>query len=319
MQKLKVVFFGTADFSVPTLELLYNHSQISIHSVVTMPSKPSGRGLINTPPPVAEFAISKKISVIQTENINKEDLILDSFKSANIDLFLVIAFSQFLSSRTLSIPSLGCFNIHASILPKYRGAAPIQYALRNGDTETGVCIQKMVKKMDEGDVALLKKTSISPNETGGQLYTRLKYLAALLTNDFFENIFQNTLTFTSQDHKFASYSPSIDKNEGSLNFKNLTATQIYNLVRAFNPRPGTFLNLGNKRLKVYETQIQALKLNPEELSLANNTIIIGCKEGSIRLINVQLEGKRPCSDTELLNGFKNFESLWNLQYKKLSL
>ena len=151
MKKLNVVFFGTPDFSVPTLELLHHHPDINLLAIVTMPDRPAGRGQELKSPPVAEYAKQNKIQLYQVENINKEETILSQLEQKNVDFILVLAFAQFLGSRVLKMPKLGCFNIHTSILPKYRGAAPIQYALLNGDTSTGVSIQKMVKEMDAGD------------------------------------------------------------------------------------------------------------------------------------------------------------------------
>ena len=154
MKKQRVVFCGTPDFSVPTLELLHNHPLIEVAYVVTMPDRPKGRGQQLHSPPVAEFAKQNKIPLFQTANINKENDFLNQLKREKIDFLMVLAFAQFLSDRVLNIPKLGCFNIHTSLLPKYRGAAPIQYALLNGDCVTGVSIQKITSKLDAGDVAL---------------------------------------------------------------------------------------------------------------------------------------------------------------------
>ena len=148
MKTFKVAFLGTPDFSVPTLDLLANHPHIDLRFVISMPDRPAGRGMELKSPEVIEYAKSKKISFFQTENINKESDFLKKLKSEELDFIVVLAFAQFLGSEMLSIAKLGCFNIHTSILPKYRGAAPIQYALLNGDKETGVSIQKMVKKME---------------------------------------------------------------------------------------------------------------------------------------------------------------------------
>ena len=173
-KKFNVVFFGTPDFSLPTLEILASHPSISLVAVVTMPDRPAGRGQELKSPPVAEFAKQHDLRLFQVDNINKSEDVLLALESMNIDFFLVLAFAQFLGSRVLSIPKLGCFNIHTSILPKYRGAAPIQYALLNGDSSTGVSIQKMVKEMDAGDLVHFDEVSIDPIDNGETLFNKLK-------------------------------------------------------------------------------------------------------------------------------------------------
>ncbi|MFA6237176.1 MAG: methionyl-tRNA formyltransferase [Bacteriovorax sp.] len=305
MKKLNVIFCGTPDFSVPSLELLHQHPHINIAGVVTMPDRPAGRGQALKSPPVAEYAQTHKLPLYQVENINQEEKILAELESKNIDFILVIAFAQFLGSRVLNIPKMGCFNIHTSLLPKYRGAAPIQYALLNGDTSTGVSIQKMVKEMDAGDIVLLHEMPISTSETGGQLYTRLKFQAALSTNTLVDCILGNKLTFTKQDPRGVSLAPTLKKEDGFLNFRESSIDKIRNQIRALDPWPGTYCFLNKQRLKVFEIEKLARSLKPGETSIEHGHLAIGALDGVIRLSSVQLEGKKICSDTELLNGLKN--------------
>lgn len=305
MKKLNVVFCGTPDFSVPTLELLHQHPQINIVGVITMPDRPAGRGQELKSPPVAEYAKEHKLPLFQVENINREDAILELLETKKIDFFLVLAFAQFLGSRVLNMPVFGCFNIHTSILPKYRGAAPIQYALLNGDSTTGVSIQKMVKEMDAGDLVHFFNMPISKTETGGQLFTRLKFQAALSTNELIENIIKNNLVFTKQDPAGVSFAPTLKKEDGFLDFKNSDLTKIGNQIRALDPWPGTYCFLNNQRLKVFEIEQLNRKLAPGETSIEHGHLAVGLKDHVVRLMSVQLEGKKICSDTELLNGLKN--------------
>lgn len=305
MKKLNVVFCGTPDFSVPTLELLVEHPHINIVSVITMPDRPVGRGLELKPPAIALFAKEKKLPLIQTENINREDKILSELENKNVDFILVLAFSQFLGSRILNLPQIGCFNIHTSILPKYRGAAPIQYALLNGDSTTGVSIQKMVKEMDAGDLVHFFEMPISKSENGGLLYTRLKFQAALSTNSLVHSILENNLTFAAQDKSKVSFAPTLKKEDGFLNFRESTSEKINNQLRALDPWPGTYCFLGKNRLKVLSIEFSNKKLLPGELSCEHGMLIVGTKDTSLRLSKVQIEGKKTCTDTELLNGFKN--------------
>jgi methionyl-tRNA formyltransferase len=305
MKKLNVVFCGTPDFSVPTLELLSEHPAINLVGVVTMPDRPVGRGLELKSPPVAEFAKSKKIPLYQVENINREEEVLKELEGKNIDFFLVLAFAQFLGSRVLLMPKLGCFNIHTSILPKYRGAAPIQYALLNGDNSTGVSIQKMVKEMDAGDLVHFFEMPIDKNETGGQLYTRLKFQAALSTNTLIHAILNNDLKFTPQDSSKVSFAPTLKKEDGFIDFKNSDADKIYNQLRALDPWPGTYCFLGKLRLKILTLEVTSKKVSPGAVEIEHGMIFVGSKTYALRLSSVQLEGKKVCSDTELLNGLKN--------------
>lgn len=305
MKKLNVVFFGTPDFSVPTLEMLHQHPLINIVKIITMPDRPSGRGQELKSPPVAEYAKTHRLPLLQTENINREEEELQKLEKEEIDFFLVIAFAQFLGSRLLAIPKLGAFNIHTSLLPKYRGAAPIQYALLNGDTSTGVSIQKMVKKMDAGDICHSYPMPIAPYENGGMLFTRLKFQAALSTGTLVEEILQNKLVFTIQDEAHVSFAPTLQKEDGHLRFKDYSRREIQNRLRAFDPWPGVFCFLNGTRLKVFEVEETPEKLSAGNIDFGPKGLLVGCTDGTLRLKSVQLEGKKRCSDFELLNGLKN--------------
>lgn len=304
MKKFRVAYCGTPDFSVPTLDMLANHPHIELVKVISMPDRPAGRGMDLKSPEVIEYAKAKKISYFQTENINKEPEMMKELKELNLDFVVVLAFAQFLGSDMLNMGKLGCFNIHTSILPKYRGAAPIQYALLNGDTETGVSIQKMVKKMDAGDLVHYHSVAIAPTENGGQLYTRLKYQAALAMNDLIVKLLDNKMTFTVQDESKVSFAPTLKKEDGLLKFKEKTVSEILNLNRALDPWPGTYTFLNGKRLKVLHIEKYHAKLSAGVAKNDMGSLVVGCLDGSVRLSEVQLEGKKACTDRELLNGIK---------------
>jgi len=305
MKKLKVGFLGTPDFAVPSLDLLANHPLVDLKVVVSMPDRPSGRGMDLKSPEVIEYAKLHKIPFIQTENINKETDRIKYLEDLELDFVVVLAFAQFLGQKFLDLPRLGCFNIHTSILPKYRGAAPIQYALLSGDKETGVSIQKMVKKMDAGDLVHFHTVNISDFETGGLLYTRLKYQAALALGDFINKILTNTVTYTVQDESFVSFAPTLKKEDGLLNFNASTAEEILNRIRALDPWPGTYCFLNNKRLKILTAEPYHRKFPAGSIQNDLGSLVVGCKDQALRLSMVQLEGKKACSDKELLNGLKN--------------
>ncbi len=304
MKKFKVAFCGTPDFSVPTLELLSTHPNIDLRYVISMPDRPAGRGMELKSPEVIEFARSKKIPFFQTENINKEEDFKQRLKTEELDFVVVLAFAQFLGEEMLNMGRLGCFNIHTSILPKYRGAAPIQYALWNGDTETGVSIQKMVKKMDAGDLVHFRKVSIGPQETGGELYAKLKQEAAIAMNDLIQKMLDGDLTYTKQDESKVSFAPTLKKEDGLLKFAEKTTTQILNLIRACDPWPGTYCFLNGKRLKVLKAEKYHFGVPAGKAKNDMGSLVIGCSDGTLRLSEIQLEGKKPCSDRELLNGIK---------------
>jgi methionyl-tRNA formyltransferase len=305
MKKLNVVFCGTPDFSVPTLEALTNHPILNMVGVITMPDRPAGRGQKMKSPPVAEFAQHSKIKLFQTENINKEPEFIQELENLNIDVIIVLAFAQFLGSKVLNLPKLGCFNIHTSLLPKYRGAAPIQYALLNGDTSTGVSIQKMVKQMDAGDIVHSHPVEISDNETGGQLYTRLKFQAALSADEFINNLINNKINYLPQNHEEATFAPVLKKTDGLIDFNTKSFTEIKNQIRALHPWPGTYCYLNKKRLKVFEIEKAMTKIDTGSTQTEHGNLVVGTIDGAIRLTYVQLEGKKACTDSELLNGLKN--------------
>lgn len=304
MKKLRVAYCGTPDFSVPTLDLLANHPHIDLRYVISMPDRPAGRGMELKSPDVIEYAKQKKIPYFQTENINKETDFLEKLKAEDLDFIVVLAFAQFLGSELLNMGKLGCFNIHTSVLPKYRGAAPIQYALLNGDKETGVSIQKMVKKMDAGDLVHFHTVAIAPTENGGQLYTRLKFQAALAMNNFIVKILDNKITYTPQDESNVSFSPTLKKEDGLLKFSTKSTSEILNLIRALDPWPGTYCFLNGKRLKVLMAEPYHFKISAGKAKNDMGSLVVGCLDGSLRLSEVQLEGKKAGSDRELLNGIK---------------
>ncbi len=305
MKKINVTFMGTPDFAVPTLKLLHLHQNVNIISVITMPDRPAGRGKQLKTPPVAEYAKLNNLPLLQTGNINNENEYLDTVLNNNIDIIIVLAFAQFLKNRLLSIPSIGCFNIHTSLLPKYRGAAPIQYALLNGDSITGVSIQKMIKKMDAGDIAISKEVNISDSETYKELYTKLMNEAALASGDFITQLLNNNISYLKQNEADVTFAPTLKKQNGYIDFISKTSSEIYNQVRALNVWPGTFCFINNKRVKILEVSIESNDLCPGTFCTDYNSLLIGCKNSSLRLKSIQLESKKICSDTEYLNGTRD--------------
>ena len=205
----------------------------------------------------------------------------------------------------MALASVGAYNIHTSILPKYRGAAPIQYAIINGDSKTGVSIQKMVKKMDAGDILFQEEIQIDPQETGQQLYTRLKFLAATSCSDFIHGLSNNSLTIRVQDESAVTFAPTLKKEDGFIDFRNRTYDEIFNQVRALTPWPGTYTMFnGGKRLKIIEIEKFESNAQPGKVDTKLGSLVVGCKDAGIRLSVIQLPGKNQATDREVLNGLR---------------
>ncbi|OFZ14195.1 MAG: methionyl-tRNA formyltransferase [Bdellovibrionales bacterium GWA2_49_15] len=302
----KTAFFGTPDFSVPALEMLANHPNINLRYVVCSPDRPAGRGLEIKPQPIAQYAIDNKIPFFQTANVNKEDDFLQKLDSETLDLIIVIAFSQFLGSRILALPHVGAFNVHTSILPKYRGASPIQHALLHGDSSTGVTVQKMVKKMDAGDIFYQSTLPISPEETFPELYTRLKFASALAIHDFVQIIAEQGLPNpTIQDEAKVSFAPIIDKALGHLNFLTSTTKGILNKIRALNPWPSTFCFINGQRVKILKASLPPYGcVAPGKIDSAKHELLIGCADGTLKIERVCPEGKKEMSAEQFLVGLR---------------
>ena len=299
-----VVFFGTPEIALPTLEFLALGQKCQLVHTVTQPSRPVGREQKIVLPPVGEFCRNHSLPFSQSENINFDEPLLKTLKDLNPDIFLVFAFSQFLKAHVLNLPQLGCFNIHTSLLPKYRGAAPIQYALLNGDLSTGVSIQKMVKKMDAGDVCTSLSVDIRPDETATSLTQTLSIAAKNACEIFLHSLQNQTLKFSPQNESLVSFAPIIQKESGRLSFESMTAQECIRKFKAFDPWPGIHCYLNGKRLKILSTSLEKSNLAPGIFDVSNKMLVVGCKESSLRLKHVQLEGKKPCSDIELLNGLR---------------
>ncbi|MCY4524237.1 MAG: methionyl-tRNA formyltransferase [Halobacteriovoraceae bacterium] len=303
MNKLKVIYCASGEIAIPVLEALKGHPKIDLIKIITSPNKKAGRGKKETPPPAAKFCDRWKLPLLQMENVNHQDQVSNLIKKEGVDLVLVFAFSHFLKEKLLNAPRLGCFNIHPSLLPCYRGAAPLQYALLNGDKVTGVSIQKLVLKMDAGDIVLQEKLDIGPDEDAEKLQIRAAILAAQMMDEFITRALSREILYKKQDESKVSYAPLLKKEDGRLDFINQTAEQIDNRIRAFNPWPSTYFKMNDKRIKVIKAGVVDKDIPAGHVRNLNG-LVIGCKKKSIRLMKIQREGKKPCSDIEFLNGLK---------------
>lgn len=301
---MKVIFLGTPDFSVPTLKaIIKSHHQLL--AVVTQPDKPSGRGERLSYSPVKQVALENKLKVLQYDKIRLQGV--DDLKRLAPDIMVTCAFGQILSQEIIDIAPHGIINVHASLLPKYRGAAPIQWSILNGDKETGVTIMQTEAGIDTGDIIAVEKTIISPEETAGELFDRLSFIGAELLVRTLDDIEQGTATFTPQDHSSATHVKMLKKSDGMLDFENNCETLV-NFVRGMNPWPCAFTFLNDKMLKVYKAEkvedVDDSQYADGQIMFADskNGLVVKCKNGALRLCVIQIEGKKRMNDTDFVIG-----------------
>jgi methionyl-tRNA formyltransferase len=309
---LKVIFFGTPPFAAHVLEYLLSHN-IHVAAVITKPDRPKGRSGVPSPTPVKLIAQQQipPLPVYQPELVS-DPAFADILIPYQADVFVVVAYGEILKQHLLDMPKLGCINLHASLLPKYRGAAPIQRSIIEGEAETGAAIMHMVKKMDAGDIIKTVKIPITSNCTYGELEQDLcnagaKALLEVL-HDFERNIFQRE----PQDHSLATFAPKIELEDCEI-FWTRPAKSIHNLVRGVNPHPGAWCHVKIRqkslRMKIHKTELLTgyKGLPGEILSYGSEGLVIACGEEAVRLVEVQLEGKKALSAVELMRGIPKAE------------
>lgn len=293
---------GTPEFAVPSLEKLIN-SEHEICAVFTKPDKPVGRKKIITPPPIKTFAINHGLKVYQPEKIKSaetEELI----KSLNPDLIAVVAYGKIISKNIIETPKYGCINVHGSLLPKYRGAAPIQWSIINGDNVTGITTMFMDEGLDTGDILMQRKTFINENETSDELKSRLSVIGAELLIETIEKLEEGTLKRLPQDNSQATLSPPLDKINGQI-FWEKTAQEIHNLIRGCNSWPIAYTMIRGKRFKIYKSKISNLRSSYPGKVVSVNPFIIGCGENtSLELLEVQVEGKKRMPASDFARGYR---------------
>ena len=297
---MKVVFLGTPDFAVKALEAI-NNSKHQILAVVTQPDRPFGRKAVITPCAVKQKAIELGLKTLSYEKIRLEGV--EDLKALNPDIMVTCAFGQILSSEILNIAKHGVINIHASLLPKYRGSAPIQYSVINGDKKTGVTIMQTEVGVDTGDILMQKEIDILPDETAGELFERLSILGAEIITKALDDIESGNITSIPQNEALATHVKMLSKKDGEIDFSK-PAIEIKNLVRGLNPWPIAYTYFGDKTLKVYKAEVTHLKGDIGEVLSLDNGITIGAGENSITLLEVQLEGSKKMPAKDFLLGHK---------------
>lgn len=298
---MKIVFMGTPAAAVPTLKKIVEDGH-EVVAVWTQPDRPSGRGNRLTAPPVKEFALANNIEVHQPTKIKTEEA-ANLFSSYNADVAVVVAYGRILPPAFLSAPKRGCVNVHFSLLPKYRGAAPVNWAIVNGEKVTGVTTMFMDEGLDTGDMILQKETEIGDEETETELMSRLADIGAELLSETLKRF--DEIVPQKQDHAQATLAPILKREDGLINW-NMNAEAIANRVRGFQPWPNAHTVYDSKRLTVWKAKVEEIENNKTagEIILAKgNDLIISCGENTaLRLIEIQLEGKKRMPVRDFING-----------------
>lgn len=301
---MKVVFMGTPDFSVPTLQELIN-SEHEVVAVVTKPDKPKGRGNKVLFTPVKEVAINNNIEVYQPQKLSEEDF-AKAMEQINPDVIVVIAFGKILPKRILDLPKYGCINVHASLLPKYRGAGPIQWSIINGETETGITTMYMDVGLDTGDMLLKEVVKIEDTDTGGSLHDKLSDVGAKLLIKTLKEVQNNTISRVKQNGEESTYAPMLEKSLGNINWES-EAYNIELLIRGLNPWPSAYTYLGNKILKIWSGKVVDSSYTGkcgEIVDIVKDGFVVKCKEQCILIKEVQLQGKKRMPADAFLRGYK---------------
>lgn len=302
---MKIIFMGTPDFAKESLETVYNEGY-EILAVVTNPDRPKGRGMKLVASPVKEFALSKNLKIYQPDNVRKNDKFIEEIRLLKPDAICVVAYGKILPQEILDIPKFGCINVHGSLLPKYRGSAPIQWAVINGEKITGVTTMYMNEGMDTGDMILKEETEIGTDETTGELWERLSKIGAKLLVKTLEQIENGTAQRIPQGKDF-SMAPMLDKEMSKIDWENKTAQEIKNLVRGLNPIMGTYSYLNGKKIKIWKVDV--IKSNNENVQ--NGTVLkanskdglyIKANNGIIKVLEIQGENAKKMGVQDFLRG-----------------
>ncbi len=309
---MRIVFMGSSELSCRCLEALLGMAaggEATLVGVVTQPDRPSGRGRASAPCPARRAAESAGLSVLTPDNVNAQEVV-EHLAALRPDAIAVAAYGQMLKESVLTLPPLGCVNVHASLLPRYRGAAPIQWAIARGETETGVTTQYMARRMDAGDIVLRRTEPIRSDDTGATLHDRLALLAADLLAETLNRIRLGTAPRTPQAEAEATYAPKLDRNDGKLDWT-VAARDLANRIRGFHPWPGCFCeapasraeNASPLRLKVLQAAVEAGHgWCGEILAVDEAGLLVATGGEALRLRRVQLEGKRAMSGADYARG-----------------
>jgi len=298
---MKIVFMGTPDFAVPCLKALISNYDVA--AVITQPDRAKGRGNKLTPPPVKVLAEQNSIEVYQPERIKTPEMV-ELLRNIKPDAIVVVAFGQILSQDILEIPPLGCINVHASLLPKYRGAAPINWCIINGEEKTGITTMYMDKGLDTGDIIIKSEIAIGTEETAGELHDRLSELGAEVLIDTMKLIEEGRAPRIPQDNEKATYAPIMTKALGRIDWSK-NAGQIKNLIRGAYPWPGAYSSYEGKSFKVFKAAAEGNEKNNEWgriTGVDKESFTVSCGEGNLRIMELQFENEKRMSVEAYLRG-----------------
>lgn len=301
--KLRIIFMGTPDFAIPSLSALIKNTDLEIVGVFTQTDKSAGRGKLMTTPPIKQLAIQNNLPVFQPLKIKTET---DNIRSLKPDLIVVVAYGKIIPQEILDIPTYGCLNVHASLLPKYRGAACLNAPILNGDSETGITIMKMEAGLDTGPVLRQEKISLKGEENLEYVHDKLANLGAQILPEVIKGWINGNIKPIEQEESKASYIKMLSKEDGHINW-NRPAEEIERMIRAYNPWPGTFGFLNKEILKIIEVDKNPLKINnyrAGEIFINQGKLAIQCQPDALIVRKLQVSGKKIMDSTDFLRGHK---------------
>src|SRR5437879_13351538 len=296
---MRIVFIGAGAIGVPTLQALLK-SEHHVVAVVTQADKPAGRAQLIKPTPVKKTVTTANVPVLQPPRI-KDPQAIEEIRALTPDVIVVMAYGQILPRDVLEIPKIASLNLHASLLPRWRGAAPIQAAIAVGDRETGITVMYMDEGLDTGDILLARKTDIRQNESGGSLHDRLAQMAPDALLDSLGLVAKGNPPRIPQDNSLVTYAPKLKREDGRIDWSE-SAHIIERKIRAFNPWPGAFMQLGGRNLKIFSGSVIDLSGTPGQILQSDKELVIAAGRGAVQLKEVQLQGKRRMRAGECLRG-----------------
>jgi methionyl-tRNA formyltransferase len=306
---MNIVFAGTPEFAVPSLQILIDNGfkPVAVISSEDMPAR-RGKGFVSTP--VKALAVENGIPVLQPENLKSDDF-YEALSAYKPDILVVVAF-KILPPRIFELPTLGAFNLHASLLPKYRGAAPINRAIMAGETQSGVSTFFLQRKVDTGNIILQKTIDIQPNDTAGMLHDALMHIGANAVLETVEQIAENRFTLQPQDNTLATPAPKIFKEDCQINWHQ-PAQKVHDFIRGLSPFPAAWTSLKQVQFKIIEAQIASeIKIAPAQIYQQDKQLFVGCKNGAIEVLSLQQEGRKRLTTAAFLQGFQfEPEAIWD--------
>src|SRR6059036_3073978 len=303
---MRIVFIGSGEIGVPTLQALQKSAEHELKAVVTQPDKPVGRAQRIEPPPIKKVIIETSIPILQPARI-KDRQVIEEIRALQPAVIVVMAYGQIFPRDVLEIPRIACLNLHASLLPRWRGAAPIQAAIAAGDRETGITVMYMDEGLDTGDILLQRKLEILPNDTGGSLHDSLAQVAPGVLLQSLVLLAKGIAPRIPQDNSLTAYAPKLKREDGRIDWSE-PAEMIERKIRAFNPWPGAFMKVDEQNLKIFSSSVIDLNGKPGEILISKDQLIVAAGKDAVALNEVQLEGKKRMSASEFLRGHRALSS-----------